>query len=46
MSGVPAYDRGTYLEDIRTLRGRGYTVDQICSELGISRATYFRIVKG
>lgn len=46
MTGVPAYDRETYSEDIKSLLGRGWTVARICRHLGISRATYYRITKG
>ena len=44
MSGRPAYDRETYLEDIRALRARGLSWDDVAADLGISRATVFRIV--
>lgn len=43
MAGRPAYDRDTYLEDIKALRARGWTYDAIASELGISRMTIWRI---
>lgn len=44
MAGRPAYDRDSYAADIRTLRRRGYTVARIVQELGISRATVYRIL--
>lgn len=43
MAGRPAYDRDTYLEDIKALRARGFTYDAIARELGISRMTIWRI---
>lgn len=43
MSGRPAYDRDTYAEDIETLRGRGLPWSQVAADLGISRATLYRI---
>lgn len=46
MAGVPAYERGSYLADIKALQGRGLTVPQIAKELGISRATVYRILQG
>lgn len=46
MAGVPAYDRRSYLADIRALLSRGLTHAQVATELGISRATVYRILKG
>ena len=46
MAGVKAYDRATYLADIRTLKGRGYTDERIARELGISVRTLYRIRAG
>ena len=45
MAGVPAYDRATYLEDIRRLRQRGLTWAEVADALGISLATLHRIRK-
>lgn len=45
MAGRPAYDRRTYLEDIRALRRRGLTAGEIADTLGIHRATVYRILK-
>lgn len=45
MSARPAYDRDSYLEDIKALRGRGWSHAAIASELGMSRATVFRILQ-
>lgn len=44
VAGRPAYDRETYLEDARTLLGRGLSKDEVADELGISRATLYRIL--
>lgn len=46
MSGRPAYDRGSYLADIKALLTRGLSVPQVAQELGISRATIYRILGG
>lgn len=43
MSGVKAYDRGSYVEDITALRRRGWTWERIASELGLSVRTLHRI---
>lgn len=43
MSGRPAYDRETYREDIASLRGRRLSWAEVARELGISRATLYRI---
>lgn len=45
MAGRPAYDRTTYLADIRALRARGLTYDAIARRLGMSRATLHRIIR-
>ena len=44
MSGRPAYDRGTYRADLKTLRRRGKSIAQAADELGMSRATAYRIL--
>ena len=44
MAGRPAYDRETYAEDVRRLLARGLTKAQVAAELGISRATLYRIM--
>lgn len=44
MSAVPAYDRASYLQDIKIHRGRGQSYTDIARTLGISRATLFRIL--
>ncbi len=44
MSAVPAYDRESYLEDIKRLKQRGLTSARIAANLGISRATVYRIL--
>lgn len=46
VAGVPAYERQTYLEDIRRLRGRGLTMEAVARNLGLSRATVYRIMAG
>jgi len=46
MAGRPAYERASFLADIRALQARGLTVPQIARELGISRATIYRILSG
>lgn len=46
MAGVKAYDRDSYLEDVRTLRRRGWTWKQIARELGLSLSTLHRIARG
>lgn len=46
MSGRPAYDRASYLSDIKALKSRGYTPARIAQELGMSRATVYRILSG
>lgn len=40
------YDRPSYAADIRTLLARGLSADQAAKELGISRATLYRILQG
>ena len=44
MTGRPAYDRGTYRQDIKALQRRGRTLAQAANELGMSRATAYRIM--
>lgn len=46
MAGRKAYDRQTYLEDVRTLRARGWTWQRIARELGLSLSTLYRIARG
>lgn len=48
MTGVKAYDRGSYLQDVKTLRDRhpDWTQARIARELGISRSTLTRILSG
>lgn len=46
MTGRPAYDRDTYLEDLRALIRRGMTKEQAGKALGLSRATVYRILSG
>ena len=43
MAGRKAYDRDSYLADVRTLRSRGKTWEQIARQLGISRRTLHRM---
>ncbi|WP_248579897.1 helix-turn-helix domain-containing protein [Nocardioides sp. InS609-2] len=43
MSGIPAYDRETYVEDITSLRRRGLTWAEVAADLGISLRTLHRI---
>lgn len=44
MSAVPAYERSSYLEDIKRLLGRGLSKAQVAEHLHISRATVYRIL--
>lgn len=46
MAGVKAHprDRSTR-EDYRILKARGMPMDKIAAELGVSRATLYRMVK-
>ncbi len=44
MSGRPAYDRGTYRQDLKALRRRGHSIAQAADKLGMSRATAYRIL--
>lgn len=46
MAGRKAYDRDTYLEDVRALRRRGLTWARIARELGLSLSTLHRIARG
>ena len=47
MSGLGgrAHDRRGLYDDIKYLRLRGLTVDQVAQRLGISRATIYRVLK-
>jgi DNA-binding IclR family transcriptional regulator len=44
MAGRPAYPLEHYRTDIRLLQSRGWTAAQIAKHLGMSRATYFRLL--
>lgn len=46
MAGRKAYDRQSYLHDVRTLRSRGWTWERISRHLGVSVRTLHRMVKG
>lgn len=46
MAGKKAYDRDSYLADMRTLRARGLTWRQVARELGLSLSTLHRIARG
>lgn len=46
MAGRKAYDRDSYLADIRTLRRRGWTWQRIADQLGLSVSTLHRIARG
>lgn len=46
MAGRKAYDRDSYLADVRVLRGRGWTWQRIARHLGVSVRTLHRMVKG
>lgn len=46
MTARPAYERSSYLTDIKNLRRRGLTASAIATELGMSRATVYRILGG
>lgn len=46
MAGRKAYDRDSYLADVRTLRARGWTWRRIARELGLSLSTLHRIARG
>lgn len=46
MAGQKAYDRDSYLADIRTLRRRGWTWRQVAEHLGLSLSTVHRIARG
>lgn len=43
MAGRAAFGRD-YYDDIRALKRRGLTAEQIAKELGMSRPTVFRII--
>lgn len=46
MAGIKAHPRDdALLEDYRILKRRGLSMDAIASELGMSRATLYRIVR-
>lgn len=45
MAGRPSHPRGRQvLEDYRTLKARGLTMSAIAQQLGMSRATLYRIL--
>lgn len=46
MAGRKAYDRDSYLQDVRTLRGRGWTWKRIAQHLGVSVRTLHRMMSG
>lgn len=46
MAGRKAYDRETYLVDVKLLRARGWTWRRIASHLGLSLSTLHRIARG
>lgn len=46
MAGRPAFERSSYLEDVRALKRRGLSAAAIATELGMSRATVYRIMGG
>lgn len=46
MAGRKAYDRESYLEDVKRLRARGWTWRRIARELGLSLSTLHRIARG
>lgn len=46
LSAVRAYDRSSYLQDIKALLARGFTKAEAAAELGISRDTLYRILAG
>lgn len=41
---VPTYNVADYRDDIRILQGRGWTAERIARHLGMSRATYYRLL--
>lgn len=43
---MKAYDRASYLADVKTLKGRGWTDEKIARHLGISVRTLYRIKAG
>lgn len=45
MAGRAAYDRTTYVQDIKELRRRGLSLQEVADELGISKATVCRILR-
>ena len=45
MAGRPAFERSSYLEDVKALKRRGLSSSAIASELGMSRATVYRILR-
>jgi AraC-like DNA-binding protein len=46
VAGRKAYDRASYLTDVRVLRRRGWTWDRIAKHLGVSKRTLHRMVRG
>lgn len=46
MAGVKAHPRDReVLEDVRILRGRGLSMAEVATRLGMSRATLYRILR-
>ena len=46
MAGVKAFPRDAdMLQDVRILKRRGLSTDQIAKQLGMSRATLYRILR-
>lgn len=46
MAGRKAYDRASYLADVKALAARGWTDERIARHLGISVRTLYRIKAG
>lgn len=46
MSGRPAFPRRELLADVKALKRRGLTMQQIADTLGVSRATLYRYLDG
>lgn len=45
MSGRPAYERSSYRADIKALRSRGHSMQEIADRLGLARSTVYRILR-